>query len=115
MTARPRHIEQSTTLTSTALNAITLAAVVGICGLSAPAPAGAQDARWVTRTLTVSGRDQASACARARARAADDARAHQGLNIQQCRCRPVENAAGRPEGGVNCRLTYEVLVVRAPS
>jgi len=103
MIARPHHIGQLITLAVTVLKAITLAVVAGICGLSVPA--AAQDARWVTRTLTVSARDEAGACASARARAADAARAYQGLNIQQCRCRPADDA-----GGVNCRLTYEVLV-----
>ncbi|HEX9805968.1 MAG TPA: hypothetical protein VGA34_03645 [Alteraurantiacibacter sp.] len=107
MIARPHHIERLTTLTATALKAIALAVVAGICGLSAPA--AAQDAQWVTRTLTVSGRDEAGACASARARAADAARAYQGLNIQQCQCRPVDDAGGQSAGGVNCRLTYEVL------
>jgi len=114
MTGRLHHAGTQTRPKVAACISGALAAASFAWWLSDTPAAKAQDARWVTRTLVQSGTDQNTACARARARAAETARTYQGLNIQQCQCRPIPQTEHPPGGGFSCRLTFEVLVRGPP-
>jgi len=73
-------------------------------------PAAAQDARWAVRTVEAQGRSEASGCAAARARAADEARKYLGLNTRGCACVPIASKSDGPSAAYRCRVSYEVLI-----
>ena len=78
--------------------------------VAAMAPVGAavaQDARWQARSLEAEGRREKETCRKARAEAAEAARAHLGLNIKDCICR---QAGAIGDVIYRCRLDFEVLV-----
>lgn len=70
----------------------------------------AQEAVWESRRIDAQGPTEPEACRRARAAAADEARAHLGLNIKGCACRQTTGDAD--DRFYACRLDFEVLVRR---
>lgn len=90
----------------TRLLLLSMACVAPAVSVAAAAP----DAHWSIRTSDAFGRSEADGCAKARARAAEEARRYQGLNIRDCSCAPVASKGDGPTAGYRCRLVYEVLV-----
>lgn len=84
-----------------------------IAFLLAIALTGAVDApRWQRHSATVNAPSEVQGCTQARARAAEHARSHMGLNVLGCSCRQGAGRRQQAQSGQSayqCRVEYEVL------